>query len=340
MLSRKRAFRAPFVVTTAAIAVACGGSTFEKDPGSGGSGNSGGSGTGASGGKSGSGTGGVGGVGPGGVGGSDGVGGSYGVGGSDGAGGTYGVGGAYGSGGTGGNIGCPPEPPPQTFAPCPPELAGVVCPYTLECQSGSYTFDFTCGGPAGSTWTINQNECGFEFDSCPGTDVMCRGGTWQIWQGTNPPPPCPDVKPKPGDHTCYQSFGGAATCGYRCEGGDGWTIGSCYGFVGGNGSWLYDGACAGDCSMKERAIDDYLQAHRSCNSDADCQIVYSSCAVTAQHCSGAFYVSKGIDMSEWNALNQTLSDCATSPDGAWSCTACNGIPPPPACSGGQCVPGQ
>lgn len=318
----------PVVVTSAALALACGG---EFDAGTA----DGGAGTTSSGGAAGSGTGGASGSG-GSVGGAGGVGGT-GAGGT-GAGGSGGTGaggaGAGGSGGTGAGA-CPKEVP-SPYEACP---AGIGpndrCVYDVACQSGRQAITFVCDGDQFSPWHTVDSTCQYEYDSCPGTQLNCWGGNWTIPTGTNPPPPCPDPKPAPLSECTSFGFG-PPTCGYPCQSGQpssGWTVGTCT--WGTRSIWTFDGTCAGDCSPKEKTIAELLAPAKQCNSAADCAQVDVSCSVAAEHCSGVAYANPTLlDQSALSAAVASLQQCLP----ANQCALCDGLARPPACNAGVCGP--
>ncbi|MCA9632500.1 MAG: hypothetical protein KC766_32830, partial [Myxococcales bacterium] len=181
------------------------------------------------------------------------------------------------------------------------------------------------------TWTIERYACSNPYDSCPGTEITCYD-EWQVWEGTNPPPPCPAEKPAPSS-ACDNNWGfGPATCGYPCENGKGWTVGTCYYWN--DPIWAFDGSCDGDCSQHDADLLEYVQQNKSCTTADDCKIVYTSgCSARTEHCTGAFYVNKATSEQELGKLDQALSSCMSS-----GCVLCDGIPAPAACNGGLCGP--
>lgn len=179
---------------------------------------------------------------------------------------------------------------------------------------------------------MREQACSNPHDFCPGTKIACYGDTWGIWGGTNPPPPCPELAPEPGS-ACTPSGWGYATCGYPCEDGSGWTVGSCEYYL--DPIWVFDGACAGDCSPAEGKLLKAISEAKACERDADCQTVMTSgCSIRAEHCSGAFYVNRSADLAELEALNEAHVACLGS-----SCNTCLAMPPAPACISGLCAPG-
>jgi hypothetical protein len=127
-------------------------------------------------------------------------------------------------------------------------------------------------------------------------------------------------------------FQGAPYCGYPCPDGSGWRVGTCS-----PPYWLYDGVCEGDCSSLDQALLDYSNGHSRCETSDDCWYLYSSCALTRSHCSGAFIAGLNADEDEFAALDAELTSCATEPESGWSCVRCNGLPPALECRGGACV---
>ena len=304
-------FRAPFVVTTAALSVACGGTSF-TDGGAGGASGSAQGGS-AQGGSA------QGGSAQGGVGGASGSSGSAGT----------------SSGGTAGNPAECPESPPSPYETCKLP-AGASCRYQVQCQSGSYPFSFICSDAGESSWTVEPSPCEYAYDSCPGTELSCSGGEWHVWGGTNPPPPCPAEKPAPSS-ACDDNWGfGPNTCGYRCEGGEGWTVGTCHYW--GDPIWAFDGTCANDCSPKDAELLDFVQANQACVDSKDCKTVSSSgCSARLGHCSGVFYVNAATDAAQLQRFDGALVSCMS--NGA-ICPVCDGLPPAAACNSGVCGPAQ
>ncbi len=226
--------RVPFVVTTAAAAVACGGSAdgggSAGASGHGGSVSMGGSapsgGSGAMGGAT---------AGKGASGGADTFGGSGGF-------GAFGGSAGYGGSSVGGGSGeCPAAA--QGGQSCVGVGAGTQCAYSVDCESGSQSLSYTCS--AQGTWQLDRTACSHSFDSCQSVYVQCLDGTWSAWGesgGSNPPPPCPAERPDAGS-TCADilTFGGAPTCGYYCDDGQTWTVASCS--LDPEYLWGLDGAC-------------------------------------------------------------------------------------------------
>jgi hypothetical protein len=238
MARPKRFRRTPFVITVTAVAaanpLACGGRamTSSDDPAQGGTAGSGTGGTSASGGSSGGGTGGVGGVGAGGN--------PPGFGGT----GAFGGVGGTGVGGTGGVISaCPPSRPLGWQAGgCALLHASDTCSYTERCQSGEVTFTYGC---TDGYFRLVTSGCAVPYDSCPGTGLWCSpGGNWfDSSAGTNPPAPCPDVRPVDGTSCYIGGFGAHQTpCAYLCGSGN-WTLSSCVPMDAGTGTWQSDGVC-------------------------------------------------------------------------------------------------
>jgi hypothetical protein len=247
---------------------------------------------------------------------------------------------------------CPATPPGITPAEqCTPEVQQAGgCRYSVTCQSGAVDLTFTCK-PDGSSvvlWSVVPEACSFPQDTCAGTPTYCTGTSWATRPPANPPPlcglGCPETKPAPGDARCLDcnEFCGCsgASCGYRCPSGEGWTVGAAYsaGSECTTGVWLFDGACAGDCSQEERALADYAQANKACATAADCIVLKSSCAFTKQSCGGAFYVNASTDAAKWNEYDAALSACAAEPASGFSCATCTAIDPEPDCVLGRCVP--
>ncbi len=218
-MRKQRRFRTPFVITTAAAVssislMACGGST-NSDSGTGGT-----AGTSGSGGSTG------------------GVGGSGGTGGAP--------GGSGGVGGTSVDAGanCPPTVP-GWYEQC---TAGQSCNYDVACQSGAQSFNYVCN--ENSFWDLAPKSCDKPYDSCPGTELYCNAGFgWSIPQGTNPPSPCPDTRPNPGDACSAAPMGGVwENCGYPCDATPTakWTVLTCKydpADPTGQSTWESDGAC-------------------------------------------------------------------------------------------------
>lgn len=152
--------------------------------------------------------------------------------------------GSSGAGGAGGGepIDCPPEPP-TSYEPC--TLSGEgACSYTLDCQSGPVALSFGCS-PESGLWTVLEQPCEYEYDSCPGTELYCAG-QWWLPEGTNPPSPCPDPAPAELSECFSGGFGGVhQRCGYPCgdDASSGWTIATCSGEFDAE-VWEYDDACA------------------------------------------------------------------------------------------------
>lgn len=148
--------------------------------------------------------------------------------------------GATGAGGST-SVDCPAEPP-TAYSQCATEEG--ACFYTFDCQSGPVELSFACSKESGY-WTLVEQACEYEYDSCPGTELYCAG-QWWLPEATNPPSPCPD--PAPAEFSeCYSGgFGGVHPhCGYPCEddASSGWTVATCSGEFEA-GTWEYDSACA------------------------------------------------------------------------------------------------
>jgi hypothetical protein len=340
-LSRPKMLKASFVVTTAAAAFsawACGGqtsdsvSTTQAQAGNSGTSGNGGqsgsaSGTGGVSGTAGTGTAGTSGTGTSGTAGT----GTSGTAGTAGAGGT----GTAGISGAGGNPAACPTTPPEPYVQCDHALFnGQLCTYTVDCQSGpGNQIAFTCS--ENGYWQIPQQACSNPYDSCPGTSINCWGGYWTIPEGTNPPPPCPEKKPVPGD-VCT-SFGfGPPTCGYPCEEGSGWTVGTCSYWA--EPYWTFDGTCKSDCSNHDAHLLEFIQQNKQCEKPEDCQIIYPPCTLTQEHCSGAFYVNKNMDTAQYSMLTSELNACHMKKGGGEGCALCDGIPPPATCESNMCKP--
>lgn len=157
----------------------------------------------------------------------------------------YGGSGASATGGSGGVVGdagnCPAQPPATYYGACP-LASGESCPFTLECQSGKKTFAFICSPTGPAPWAVAAKPCDKPNDSCPGFDLYCGDGGWELTLNSDPPTRCPEARPNQGD-ACpnANSFGGArSVCGYPCDAVQktGWTIATCIG-----GHWQLDAAC-------------------------------------------------------------------------------------------------
>jgi hypothetical protein len=239
-----------------------------------------------------------------------------------------------GTGGTAGTpiVGCPDRPPAAYAATCPTNLPAEGCPYQLECQSGATEFTYRC---TSGLWGPEETACENPQDFCTGGDaqMQCWGGTWRLLgTGGDGPADCAEERPVTGTACSYSIFQGPPRCGYPCPDGSGWTVGTCAVPV-----WLYDGACEGDCSARDRALVDYSSSHRACNTTDDCRYLYSTCAFSRSHCSGAFILGLSADEDEFAALDAELTICAMEPDSGWSCAQCDALPPALECREGTCV---
>jgi hypothetical protein len=141
-------------------------------------------------------------------------------------------------------VGTPTDCPathPQSFQQC---TSSSVCTYDVSCQSGIVSLSFVCGEYA---WELLPGSCTVPYDSCPGTDFYCDT-SWSMPVGSNPPSPCPEVPPPPGEACFWGGMGGVwEHCGYRCQLGNPdseWTIATCGGPAD-QSSWSYDGVCNG-----------------------------------------------------------------------------------------------
>ncbi len=247
---------------------------------------------------------------------------------------TGGTGGGPGSGGTTG-LGCPTVAPRAYAEGCPSGLPSDGCRYELECRSGTAEFTYRCSG---NSWRLEERDCARPFDACDGGDaqVQCRGGLWTLLgTGGDGPLPCPNERPESGAECSFSAVTGPPFCGFPCDDGAGWTVGSCqYGSDGGR--WLFDSACPGDCGGFDRALLDYLGANSGCETDADCHVVFSACSLFAAQCSGAYVLGPSGDDSVFEKLDAELSACAETTGNPWTCITCNAVPPTPRCNSGYC----
>jgi hypothetical protein len=214
-------------------------------------------------------------------------------------------------------------------------LPAEGCRYELECRSGPAAFTYRCSS---GIWKLDERDCTQPFDACDGGDaqVQCRGGEWRLLgAGGDGPLPCPGERPALGSECSFSAVTGPPSCGFRCDAGGGWTVGSCqYGSDGGR--WLFDGACPGDCGGFDRALLDYSGANATCETDGDCHLVYSACSLFAAHCSGAYLLGPSGDDSVFEQLDAELSACAETTGDPWTCTTCDALPPAPRCDSGYC----
>ncbi len=224
--SKRRVPKAPFVVTIAALAAACGGNAF-----SGGSGGSAGSAGDA--GSAGSGTGG--------------------------SGGSAGSSGSSGSAGTGGQSQCPTSAPGSGTS-CA-GFAGGICEYDpcqfqpslFECQGGVWvaTGSSSCNPPppfecppteplAGSACYGDGSEgvvCSYDYGPCcPPDEARCVNGFWEIMGvDCNPPPPDPCPIDAPLNGAACGSMDECANPYRTCD----------YGDCGGSGQPEFAASCDG-----------------------------------------------------------------------------------------------
>jgi hypothetical protein len=204
--------------------------------------------------------------------------------------------------------------------------------------SGGYVNDLmecTADASGALTWQLPPYCCEKPYNVCTLTDVTCLNGKRVYENGDSPTEGCPLERPAVGD-ACAPGANGAPTCGYPCALGTGWSVASCKS-VGKQHAFLFDAACAGDCSKELAALGDFVQQSSQCNTAADCKIVYAVCPPIAEHCSGAVYLNTSADLGQWNALSQAYDSCHQG--GGFGCALCDGLPPPPACQDGVCVPG-
>ncbi len=258
--------------------------------------------------------------------------------GSSAGGATAGAAAAAGEGGTMTGVNPPgcPSVAPRAKGPCPAELSEMTCTYELPCGTGPLTFTYRCD----RHWSLEPVPCEHPFEFCNGGDqeVICIDQLWTLSSTMDLPPPCPTAKPIPGDSCVYSQFSGPPSCGYHCDDGEGWTVGGCLGYLKPD-VWVFDGACARDCSATDKALSDYAIDHRRCATDDDCMQFVSQCALTRTHCSGAFYFNREADMGTIAMLESTLADCAASASDVWTCSSCSEGPPEPVCREGRCKPG-
>jgi hypothetical protein len=210
------------------------------------------------------------------------------------------------------------------------------CRYELACQSGTAPFTYRCSSRG---WALDAQHCDKPFDACVGGDaqVQCRDGQWALLgTGGDEPLPCAAERPEIGAECGYSLVTGPPSCGYPCDDGSGWTVATCrYGNDGGR--WLFDGACPGDCGGLERALLDYVaRPKETCETDADCHVVYSACSLFAHHCSGAYVLGSNADDSVFEKLDAELSACAETTGAPWTCDICDDVPPPAHCDSGYC----
>ena len=91
-------------------------------------------------------------------------------------------------------------------------------------------------------------------------------------------------------------------------------------------------ACQTGCEKEkiDRAVA-FLEAHQSCQADADCVVISDFCEELPGGSCGQLTMNKqGADSAEWQSLEQELKDCA--PD---KCTVCLAALIP-RCSNGSC----
>jgi hypothetical protein len=218
---------------------------------------------------------------------------------------------------------------------CPSGVPDEGCRYELECRSGPAEFTYRCSS---GIWKLEERDCERPFDACDGGDaqVQCRGGQWTLLgAGGDGPLSCPSERPVFGSECSFSAVTGPPYCGFPCDDGSGWTVGTCqYGGFG--GLWLFDGTCPGDCGGFERALLDYVEASAACETDADCHLVYSTCSLYAD-CSRAYYLGPSGDDAVFAELDAELSACAEAMRGRWMCGICPNHPVPgPRCSSGYC----
>jgi hypothetical protein len=139
------------------------------------------------------------------------------------------------------------------YTPCTP---GANCVRAMDCTSGlNRTFLFECNAE-GTSFAFQTEYCENPSEFCAGSGwdeaATCESGAWMYQgQGGNPPGPCPDVLPAEGSDCTPGAFGGDRdACGYPC-GGDAWTVTGCvpdtsvdpeYPYE--QGSWQSDGVCS------------------------------------------------------------------------------------------------
>jgi hypothetical protein len=234
---------------------------------------------------------------------------------------------------------CPVEP---TLNGCPEALRGTTCSYSIGCsdageQHGEIELAFDCDG---SAWSVVPAPCdrtclllNASFD--------CVDGSWGKSQNSELAS-CPLERPDLGERCGSFEFA-TPQCGYLCDDGATWTIASCRLSLGAN-DWVFDGACPGDCGAEDaalfRAVSDVVFQGPRCETDEDCVPFVSRCALTPEHCSGAFYVGKSTDFDMLDQLDAALEQCAAQPGSTWECSTCDESPPPGVCLRGMCSAGM
>jgi hypothetical protein len=87
------------------------------------------------------------------------------------------------------------------------------------------------------------------------------------------------------------------------------------------------------CQDQLDQLEEMVEDHRTCSTDADCQIAGAGCGHVADHCSRVVYVNESFDSTAFNSLARSVADCI----GPSSCRSCDDSPPPAACIMGRCA---
>jgi hypothetical protein len=237
-------------------------------------------------------------------------------------------------GGEGGATTSCPTDPPAGLDPCPGGTAVAEgCTYDLACTGGDRELTYRCG--EGERWRVDT-ECDRDLEVCGSgaTQAQCLGGRWYVPTPAADRAPCPIEKPAAGSR-CQFGKVWSTSCGYPCASG-GWTIAMCE-----FGIWLFDAACADDCSSAQRELLTLVTTSRECAVDADCSWHQSSCSVypgtNGEACPGLVPVGR-IDQDKLLELDAKLTGCAEASGGAWPCaTPCRDPLPTLSCKRGVCA---
>jgi hypothetical protein len=87
------------------------------------------------------------------------------------------------------------------------------------------------------------------------------------------------------------------------------------------------------CSREIRAVSDFVQANKTCQSDADCQSAFVGCGYTEDGCTGAVYVNQSTSLEDLAELARELYACDHGGD---ACSACYRAIAPATCVAGSC----
>jgi hypothetical protein len=88
------------------------------------------------------------------------------------------------------------------------------------------------------------------------------------------------------------------------------------------------------CGSEQRALLDFINANRSCQSAADCRSETVGCGITESDCTGAVYLNTRADFSAFGTLRDRYRACVGDHP---NCGSCARLDPPPSCINGRCA---